>query len=84
MQRCVSGKLVYTREDLAIDALLELWVRNYYAKGSGPISVYRCDDCGMFHHTSKGERHERLVEFIESGELNRRRKAFEWEEKLKR
>ena len=83
MRQCITGKIAYERESLALEALLELWIRNNYVRGTGPITIYRCEDCGWYHHTSSGTMHPQLQDFIESGEFSRRRRAFEWEEKLK-
>lgn len=84
MKRCPSGKVVYNSISLAEDALVDAWIRNHYQKGQGPVNVYRCDDCGNFHLTSKGMMNERLQIAIEKGEIQRLRRAWDLENKLRR
>lgn len=81
---CATGKRLYETLVLAEDALIESWSRNVYQAGAAPVAIYQCDDCGYFHFTSKGEMNEKLQEALESGEVEKRRRAFYWEEKLKR
>jgi hypothetical protein len=83
MIKCRSGKKVYLSEALAEDALIDAHSRNDYAH-TGPVAVYRCDDCGYFHFTSKGTVNPKLAELLKSGKLNRAREASAWESKLKR
>lgn len=82
MKKCSSGKVIYLSQALAEEALLDAWIRNHYAKGQGPVNVYRCDDCGDFHLTSKGVMSERLKMAIDKGEIERSRRAFDLENKL--
>lgn len=82
--RCSSGKNKYHSEEAAEDALLELWLKNNYGSGQGPVGVYRCDDCGEFHLTSKGVMTGRLLDIIRSEKFKRQQEAKNWEEKIKR
>lgn len=75
---------MYLSQALAEDALLEIWIRNHYKAGQGPVNVYVCDDCGNFHFTSKGEMSARLKEALDNGQLEKNRRAFDLENKLKR
>ena len=75
---------MYFNRALAEDALLEAWIRNYYKLGQGPVNVYTCDDCGNFHFTSKGEMNGRLKEAHDNGQIERSRRAFDLENRLKR
>jgi hypothetical protein len=77
MKRCPSGKVVYNSISQAEDALVESWIRNHYRKGQGPVNVYPCDDCGNFHLTSKGLMNARLQMAIETGEIQRLRRAWD-------
>lgn len=54
-----------------------------FASGNGPIAVYRCDDCGYYHLTSRGPMNERLAKFISDGKLQLQKEANRWIEKLK-
>lgn len=82
--RCVSGKRSYPTKELAEEALLENWSRNYHNSQSGPINVYQCDDCGEYHFTSKGEINPILQSEDNIKRINRSREANFWEGKFKR
>jgi hypothetical protein len=84
MKKCPSGKVMYFSRALAEDALLEAWIRNHYKSGQGPVNIYTCDDCGNFHFTSKGEMSEQLKKALDSGQIEKSRRAFDLENKLKR
>jgi hypothetical protein len=82
--RCSSGKIKYPSEEAAEEALLGLWIKNEYTAGQGPVGVYRCDDCGEFHLTSKGTMSDKLQQAVRSEKFNRQKEAKNWEDKLKR
>ncbi len=84
MERCVSGKRVYTTQEMAEEALLEAWARFDYAAGNGPVAVYRCEDCGNYHLTSRGPVNAKLDQALREGKITRQREANRWEEKFKR
>ena len=52
--RCVTGKNGYESEELALEALIQNHIRNRHRDGSGPINVYQCKECDLWHFTSKG------------------------------
>lgn len=81
--RCVTGKKMYASREIAEDVLIELWMTNIYPPGQGPLAVYRCDDCGEWHLTSRGPMNARLSEAIQSGAIKRGQEAKKWERKLK-
>jgi hypothetical protein len=83
MIKCRTGKKVYSTEALAEDALLDAHARHHYTH-SGPVAVYRCNECGYFHFTSKGAMNQRLAELLKSNKLKRLREANDWERKLGR
>jgi hypothetical protein len=83
-RKCPSNKVIYMSHALAEDALIESWIRNNYALGTGPLNVYQCDDCGNFHFTSKGAMNERLKREWDNGSIARARRAFDLEAKLRR
>lgn len=83
-QKCPSGKRVYSSEALAEDALLEAHIQFDYRPGYGPIAVYRCEDCGQFHLTSKGTMNTRLAESIRNGYLKKQRDSIRWEQQFKK
>jgi hypothetical protein len=84
IRSCPSGKISYATPAIADDVLIELWSKNEYNPASAPIAVYRCDDCGLFHLTSKGVMSEKLSTAIASGKIKRQREANRWEEKFKK
>ncbi len=79
---CVTGKQLYPTQSLAEDALIEARTR-YGDEKSGPVAVYRCDDCGQYHLTSKGPINPRLAEYIKSGQLKLNQEANRWKRNLK-
>jgi hypothetical protein len=82
--RCISGKRLFATQMLAEDALIDLWSKNEYAPGQAPIAIYKCEDCGAYHLTSRSPMNERLSEAIASGKVQRQRQAYTWEERLKK
>ena len=82
MERCLSNKKSYPTLALAEDALIDARIRYDFPSGHGPISVYRCDECGQHHLTSKGEVNTRLAKCIADGTLDRQKKAKQWLDKL--
>ena len=81
--KCVSGKKMFISLTIAEDALIELWSKNEYRQGEGPVAAYCCEDCGQYHLTSKGPMNERLAEALAGDELRIRREANKWIDKLK-
>ena len=84
MRSCPSGKITYSSIAMAEDALIDLWSKGEYTSGNGPVAIYRCDDCGLYHFTSKGPMNEALAKAISSGYIKKQREAYQWEQKLKR
>jgi len=84
MNKCVSGKRVFQTHEDAVVALLAARTKFDYRQGHGPVAVYRCDDCGFFHLTSKGPMNETLKKSISDGSIDRKKEADDWEERLKR
>ena len=75
---------MYQTQMLAEDVLIETHIRFDYAPGFGPVGVYRCDECGLFHLTSQGPVNERLAQFKKEGNLDRQKVAEQWARKLKK
>ncbi len=84
MKNCITGKRSFESREVAEDVLIELWGKNDYTPGQGPVSVYQCDDCGYFHLTSSGPMNERLSDSLKDGTITRLREANKWIEKWKR
>lgn len=78
---CATGKRQYGSEALAEDALLETRARHGDEK-EGPVAVYRCEDCGQWHLTSKGAMNPRLADYIRSGKMKRDQEGEHWRRKL--
>jgi hypothetical protein len=83
MIKCSTGKKVYLSEALAENALIDAHSSNHYA-GTGPVAIYRCEDCGYYHFTSKGKMNEKLAQQIASGKIKRQQEANQWLNKLKK
>jgi hypothetical protein len=45
--------------------------------------VYRCDDCGLYHLTSKGPMNDRLAQYLSSSKLKLNKEANRWLDKFK-
>jgi hypothetical protein len=82
--RCISGKKLFVSQPLAEDVLIELWTRNEYVTGHAPIAVYKCDDCGYYHLTSREPMNEKLAGFLSDNKLKHHREANKWLDKFKR
>lgn len=81
--RCNNGKRQYSSEIVAEEALIEAHVQFDYRMGHGPIAVYHCEECGLFHLTSKGIMNARLAELLKNGKINKQKRANDWERKWK-
>ena len=84
MIKCISHKKCYSSQEIAEDALIEARTSFEYAKGNGPIAVYRCDDCGYFHLTSRGEINQRLADSMKTGKIQLQKEANKWLDKMKK
>jgi hypothetical protein len=84
VNKCPTHKKTYSSESIAEDALIQAWTTYNYAHGSGPIAVYKCDECGFYHLTSKGPMNKKLSEMIASGEIKKIKDAGSWLDKMKR
>jgi hypothetical protein len=81
---CISGKKIYASQEIAEDVLIETHTRFEYGSNSGPIAVYRCEDCGQYHLTSRGPMNEKLSKALADGKIQRQKQADQWMDKLKR
>lgn len=81
---CSSKKVIYHSEQEAVEALLQNRGRFSYPQGSGPINVYKCELCGNFHFTSKGEIHDSLMSNDGQSRINREQEANFWINKLRK
>lgn len=82
--KCASNKKVFQTAQMAEDALIEAHKQFEYSSGNGPVAVYRCEDCGYYHLTSKGPMNERLSNLLKDGKVNRDREANQWLDRIKR
>jgi hypothetical protein len=81
--KCASGKRIYPSQSLAEEALIDAHSRNRYS-GTGPVSVYQCEECGYYHFTSKGPMNKALSDAISSGKIKLEQQANEWSRKWKK
>lgn len=84
MQNCSTHKKCYPSIEVAEDVLIEAHTTFNYSNNSGPQSVYKCDDCGHFHLTSRGPMNEKLSKYIGEGKIQRQKEANSWQDKLKK
>jgi hypothetical protein len=84
MNKCPTHKKTYSTEPIAEDALIQAWITYHYAQGNGPVGVYKCDECGFYHLTSKGPMNKKLSDMIASGEIKKLKEAGSWLDKIKR
>jgi len=83
MLTCRTGKRVYQTENHAEEALIDAHSRNRYS-GTGPISIYQCEECGYYHFTSKPPMNKRLAEAIASGKIKLQQQANDWNRRWKK
>jgi hypothetical protein len=82
--KCPTGKKIYPTEDLAVEALIGAWTAYNYSPGHGPQSVYRCEDCGNYHLTSRGPMNAKLAELLAKGSIRKQKEADDWEERIRK
>jgi hypothetical protein len=80
---CISGKRTYLSEALATDALIGAHIQFEYRKGTGPVSFYKCEDCGNYHLTSRGTLNPKLAEALANGSIKKQKMAAVWNERFK-
>lgn len=76
---CVTGKTCYATEELAKEALIQNHIRNGHRTGSGPINYYKCNDCGNWHFTSKGNPHPMFSDAQTMNKIKKERLVQSWE-----
>jgi hypothetical protein len=84
MKKCISNKRAYQSHELAVEALIEARTRFEYGPSSGPVAVYKCDDCGYYHLTSQGPMEPRLEKLFRDGNISLQKEADRWLDKLKK
>jgi len=83
MKKCSTGKRIYHTEQLAEDALIEAHIHFDYRAGGGPVAVYKCDDCGEYHLTSRGPMNTQLSKKLTDGTIKKQKEAGNWQRKFK-
>lgn len=83
MAECVTHKRMYHTLRLAEDALIDAHIRFNYRNTNGPVAIYKCDDCGHYHFTSKGNMNARLAEAIANGTIKKQQEISRWEDKFR-
>ncbi len=83
LRSCPSGKRAFVTEVQAEEALIDTRTRRGDDR-QGPVGVYRCEDCGQFHLTSKGPMNARLAQYIKDGKLKLNQEAERWKSKFDR
>ena len=84
VSKCPTHKKVFLTHDQAVDALVEARVRYEYSNGNGPVSVYKCEECGYYHLTSKGSVNETLQSKLKNGKIDLEKEANRWLHKIKK
>jgi hypothetical protein len=83
MVKCSTHKKVYYSEAQAEEALLQAHINFSFRDKDGPVTYYKCEDCGYFHLTSKGIMNETLKRSLKDGKINKAKEVEGWERKLK-
>lgn len=81
--KCPTGKVVYESEELGLEALIQNHIRNNHRQGSGPINVYQCGDCKLWHFTSQGEKAAIFLDEQTKRRIQKEQQALEWERNLR-
>jgi hypothetical protein len=81
---CSTGKRIYDTAQMAEDGLIETWTRFNVTPGNGPVGVYRCEDCGFYHLTSKGPMNAKLASYLAEGKIKWQTDINYWEDKFKK
>ncbi len=84
MQTCPTHKRCHATHELAEEALIGAHIAYNYGKGSRPVAVYKCDQCGQYHLTSQGEVNSRLQKMLDEGEIQKQKEANWWEGKFRK
>jgi hypothetical protein len=84
MINCVSNKKVYSSQEMAEEALIQAHIQFNFTTGNGPVAIYKCEDCGYYHLTSKGAMNSKLVAEIKSGKIGLQKEANRWLDKFKK
>ncbi len=83
MKKCPTGKRLYHSEQLAENALIDAHIHFDYRAGGGPVAVYRCDDCGEYHLTSRTPMNANLAQKLAEGTIEKQKEAGRWQTKIK-
>lgn len=81
--KCSTKKICFASREIAEHELLANHAKYNYAAGQGPVNIYKCDSCGTYHFTSKGEPHPLLQKKETQQQINRESEANYWLDKLK-
>lgn len=79
MPVCTTKKICFQNKE---DAEEEL-VLNRVKYSTGPVNVYKCEFCGYYHFTSKGEVNPKLLSEKSRRKIDRESEANYWLDKLK-
>jgi hypothetical protein len=84
MSTCVTNKKMYPSAEIAEEALIEARTQYDFGQREGPRAIYRCEDCGAYHLTSKGEVNEKLKQYLATGKISLHKEANHWMSKIKK
>ena len=80
---CVTGKTSFESEELALEALVQNYIRHQHRPGAGPQDIYQCPECGDWHFTSRPPTNPFLLKPETINRIKEEGRAFEWERKFK-
>lgn len=83
MHTCSTKKTCFKNKEEAEEELINIRGRNNYSGSAGPINVYKCEFCGFYHFTSKGEANPILTKDENLTRINKVSEANFWIDKLK-
>ncbi|HOO10825.1 MAG TPA: hypothetical protein PKW06_12865 [Cyclobacteriaceae bacterium] len=84
MKTCPTRKRCHATYELAEEALIGAHLAYRFGKGRRPVGVYQCDECGLYHLTSRGEVNSRLQKMLDEGEIQKQKEANWWEGKFRK
>lgn len=76
---CSSKKVCYNSAEEAKEALTQARAKYRH----GPVAFYKCEFCGLYHLTSKGEAHKNVDSEEEKERIRKEQEARFWEDKFR-
>ena len=78
--KCSSNKIGY----FSISEVQEALIRSHINFHKAAVNYYQCHDCGNYHLTSNGEKHNLLSDAEVIKRIQKERLEQEWNQRFKR